>query len=200
MSKPSSRVEARRQLLLDVLHALETCYPVHSRRMRSALTAGEFREYSEELDSTWPQPKGWEKTSFARFKKLIRAGDIYEGRARKLPCVGPLAMKRHLLMREAQRSYNAALERATELLQENPGLAHMFDREVTDGLGDEMEGVPRPKGSAHEFAKPVPASELRDRAALQRRHAQSSLGALSGRQLLASSSRALNRGYGQQIR
>lgn len=179
-AKLSPPQEKRRLQLLNVLKALERGYPVWPRAIQKALSRKEYREYQAELERTWPPPQGREVETFALFKKLIRQGDLYEARAKKFPLVGRLAMKRWFLDCEAQRNFSAAVELATELLAQSGHLAHLFDREIDDFMDLSTEGIVRPKGSSNEFSPGVPDWELRERGAIQRRHARYSLAALEG--------------------
>ncbi|TWO73024.1 hypothetical protein FN976_01960 [Caenimonas sedimenti] len=168
-----------RQQLLHVLRTVVISGPVRATAMRTALTTGEFRRYIEEIHAYWPQPRGWEASAFTKFKALLKQGDRYEQRGRKLPAVGPRAFQRHQLLREAERSYEAALETIRELVSANPALAHLVDRDLTEDVCLESEGMVRPSGSSHEYAMPISTTEQRSRAAVQRRHIEASLAKLA---------------------
>jgi hypothetical protein len=169
----------RHQRLLHVLRTVVISGPVRATAMRTALTPGEFRRYIEEIHAYWPQPRGWEAGAFTKFKALLNQGDRYEQRGRKLPAVGPQALQRHQLLREAERSYEAALETIRDLVSANPTLAHLADRDLTEDVGLESEGMVRPSGSSHDYPMPISTTEQRSRATIQRRHLEASLAKLT---------------------
>lgn len=140
--------------LRHALQAAQLGVPVTQTAMRRCLTASEFRNYQDAYLACYPRPTVSERRVLRQYNHDLHQGDLEYAIARKLGFVGPVARKRHLRIREAERLYCRALESLYELLDGNPLLAHLFDRVAADGQNaDEPEGMPRYVNSSSEHVR-----------------------------------------------
>ena len=120
--------------------------------MRSALTAGEWDGYKASAATLMgPVLTGLDKTRFARYKQCLRRGDAIYARAMKLSLVGPQALRRLSLSRDAELQYCAAWETLEQLLVENAFVQMLLDRPFQQCSPD-REDIARPMALTSAFA------------------------------------------------
>ena len=152
MNKPSKRRDARIERLEKAIACVELSGRCTAATMRSALTADEWEGYKASAATLFgPVLMGTDKTWFARYKQCLRRGDAIYARAMKLSLVGPQAMRRQRLARNADREYGAAWENLEQLLAENAFVQVLLDRPFGE-CSPAREDMARPLGSTSEFA------------------------------------------------
>lgn len=142
----------RSERLRETIEFLKYPSPRSTTTMQGLLTASEFRTYKQARGFCFPRPTPEEKAVLRRYNFDLRRGDSLYERGKKLPRVGLKAMKRHLLITQAQSHYCHGHEMLGELLSQS-SLAYLFDRPWEDGGGqmEEPEGMPRRTDSSSEY-------------------------------------------------
>jgi hypothetical protein len=152
MSKLSKRQHARAQRIERAIASVDKSIRCTSATMRSALTAEEWEGYKASAAILLgPVLTGSARTRFARYKQCLRRGDAIYARAMKLSLVGPQALGRLRLAREAERQYCVAWETLEQLLVENAFVQMLLDRPFQECSPD-REDIARPLTLTSEFA------------------------------------------------
>lgn len=176
MKESPKRRAIRVERLKALLERLLQGFRGTTAEMRAALTSDEWARFKQDSsDYVLPKLKGRDAIEFASYKKALRRGDAVYTRALKLREVGFQALKRGILMREADHEYGHAMEILEQLFLEKPHLTILLDRPFDLNVSDDPEGMPRPLGSSSPYCEDDGSEVARRLAALKLSAVRSSL-------------------------
>lgn len=129
--------------LEELLNRLESGEDVAVRDLKSALTQDEFEQYGYEWEWIQDVKKGYAFDDSSEYDALLKKGDFYNNKAESTR-FNDVARKK--FARQAESTYELALEQLQSDIERNPGISAAYDRPASTleaGVDLSYHGMPR---------------------------------------------------------
>jgi len=129
--------------LEELLIRLESGEDVAVRDLKSVLTQVEFEQYEHEWEWIQDVKKGYVFDDSSEYDALLKKGDFYNNKAESKR-FNDVARKK--FARQAESTYELALEQLQSDIERNPGIAMSYDRPASTleiGVDLSYHGMPR---------------------------------------------------------
>ena len=141
--KETRKMARSKKRLEELLIRLESGEDVAVRDLKSVLTQVEFEQYEHEWEWIQDVKKGHVFDDSSEYDALLKKGDFYNNKAESKR-FNDVARKK--FARQAESTYELALEQLQSDIERNPGIAMAYDRPASTleaGVDLSYHGMPR---------------------------------------------------------